>query len=300
MAHPFRAIHRLSTLVLVNKTGLITKGVGGIYTVFADNLHYKCTPRGLFRNTGETPLVGDMVRIAVTNEEKKEASLHTILPRKNSLDRPAAANIEQVVITVCEKNPAFNQGLLDRFLMLATDAEIDILICVNKSDGESGLFEPYKLAGYDLVFTDALNGFGLPLLRNHMKGKLNLFAGASGVGKSSLINAINPGLKLETGNLSKKTSTGKHTTRHTEIFPLGPSAGEGFCFDTPGFSSLDFSHIKKINLGLLFKEFLPYNHLCKYTNCAHIKESGCAVKEQVGKTIHKTRYDSYVSIYGGM
>ena len=281
----------------MDKTGRITKGVGGIYMVFADSLHYRCTPRGVFRNTGETPLVGDMVRITVSDEDKKEASLQSILPRKNSLIRPPAANIEQVIITVCEKNPAFNPGLLDRFLMLVADAEVDMLICVNKSCGESGLFEPYRLAGYDMVFTDALNGFGLPLLKNHMKGKLNLFAGASGVGKSSLINAINPGLSLETGEISKKTSRGKHTTRHTEIFPLGSREEDGFCFDTPGFTSLDFSHIKKENLGLLFMEFGPYNHVCKFTNCMHIKEIGCAVKEQVGKTIHRLRYESYVKIF---
>ena len=281
----------------VDKNGRVTKGVGGIYIVYADNLYYRCTPRGVFRNTGETPLVGDLVKITVTCEEKKEASLHTILPRKNCLSRPPAANIEQVVITVSEKNPAFNPGLLDRYLMLAADAEIDILICVNKSDGEMGPFAPYKIAGYDMIFTDALNGFGLPLLKEKMKGKLNLFAGPSGVGKSSLINALNPKLGLQTGNLSKKTSRGKHTTRHTEIFPLGNCTEDGFCFDTPGFTSLDFSHIKKENLGLLFKEFLPYCTVCKFTNCTHIKEIGCAIKAQVGKAIHRLRYESYVKIY---
>ena len=281
----------------MDKVGRITKGVGGVYSVFADSHYYKCTPRGVFRNTGETPLVGDLVKIAVMDEEKKEASLHTILPRKNSLARPPAANIEQVIITVSQKNPAFNPGLLDRFLLLAADADVDVLICVNKSSGESGLFEPYRLAGYDLVFTDALNGYGLQVLRKFMKGKLNLFAGASGVGKSSLINAINPGLDLETGVLSKKNLRGKHTTRHTEIFPLGKASEDGFCFDTPGFTALDFSHIKKENLGFLFREFLPYNHVCKFTNCKHIKEIGCAVKAQVGKTIHGLRYESYVKIY---
>ena len=281
----------------MDKTGRITKGIGGIYTVYVDGYYYKSTPRGVFRNTGETPLVGDMVKITITNEEKKEANLHTILPRINSLARPPAANIEQVIITICEKNPAFNPGLLDRFLMIVTDAEVDIVICINKSNGELELFEPYKLAGYDLVYTDALNGYGLPLLKKKMKGKLNLFAGPSGVGKSSLINAINPKLVLETGVLSKKTSRGKHTTRHIEIFPLGCGLEDGFCFDTPGFTALDFSHIKKENLGLLFKEFLPYNHVCKFTNCKHIKEIDCAIKEQVGKTIHSRRYESYVKIY---
>ena len=268
--------------------------------VFAGNQSYKCTPRGVFRNTGETPLVGDMVIISVADEENKVASLHTILPRKNSLARPPAANIEQVIVTVSEKNPAFNPGLLDRFLMLAADAEVDIIICANKSSGEWEKMEPYKLAGYDLVYTDALNGYGLPVLKKHMAGKLNLFAGASGVGKSSLINALNPNLGLKTGVVSKKTSRGKHTTRNTEIFPLGSSAEDGFCFDTPGFTALDFSHIKKENLGLLFKEFLPYNHICKFTNCKHIKEIDCAVKEQIGKTIHKVRYESYVKIYEGL
>ena len=281
----------------VDKTGRIIKGVGGIYMVLADSFLYKCTPRGVFRNTGETPLVGDLVKITVLDQEKKEASLHTILPRKNSLTRPPAANVEQVIITVCENNPAFNPGLLDRFLLLAEHADVDILICVNKSSGERELFEPYMLAGYDLVFTDAINGFGLPALKKHMKGKLNLFAGASGVGKSSLINAINPGLGLETGDLSKKISRGRHTTRHTEIFPLSSLAEDGFCFDTPGFASLDFSHIKKENLGFLYKEILPYTHVCRYTNCTHINEIGCAVKAQVGITIHSLRYESYVKIY---
>ena len=273
--------------------------------VFADNLYYKCTPRGVFRNTGETPLVGDLVNITVIDEEKKEASLHTILPRKNSLARPPAANIEQAIITVCVSEPAFNPGQLDRYLLLAEEACVDVLICVNKSSGESSLFEPYKLAGFDLVFTDALNGFGLGELKKHMEGKLNLFAGPSGVGKTSLINAINPKLGLETGALSKKTSRGKHTTRHTEIFSFGgcpeheicECSDDGFCFDTPGFSSLDFSHIKKESLGALFKEFLPYSHACKFTNCRHIKEVGCAVKEQVGKTIHSVRYESYMKIF---
>ena len=269
--------------------------------VLAGNLLYRCTPRGVFRNTGETPLVGDLGIITVTNEEKKEASLHTILPRKNSLVRPPAANIEQVIITVSKKNPTFNPGLLDRFLLLAEDACDDIVICMNKSNGgEQELLEPYRVAGYELVYTDALNGFGLEHLKKHMKGKLNLFGGASGVGKSSLINAINPGLCLQTGDLSKKTSRGKHTTRHTEIFPLGREPEDGFCFDTPGFTALDFSHIKKENLGFLFKEFLPLTHLCKFANCMHIKEIGCAVKAKVGKAIHNLRYESYVKIFESM
>ena len=301
----------------MNKTGRIIKGVGGIYTVFAENRLYQCIPRGLFRNTGETPLVGDYVAITVMNGEKSEASLHTIFPRKNSLVRPLAANIDQVIVTVSTKEPAFNAGLLDRFLVLISDADIETVICVNKSAQEghktanrlqsaqpayiyNSLFEPYVTAGYTVVFTDALSGFGLHELKNQMKGKLNLFAGPSGVGKSSLINALNPALSLETGVLSKKTSRGKHTTRHTEIFPLGSTAGDGYCFDTPGFTALDFSKISKEKLGYLFREFLPFISNCKYANCWHVKEENCAVKDQIGTKIHKLRYESYVKILEGL
>ena len=279
------------------KNGRITKGVGGLYTVYSEGEYYRCKARGVFRNIGETPLVGVNVSIAVLDETKKEASIRIILPRKTKLTRPPAANVEQVIITACLYEPPFNQGLLDRYLVLSQDCGVDVLVVINKSEGYSEIFEPYKLAGYGMVFTDALNGFGIPELRNHMKGRLSLFAGPSGVGKSSLINALIPKLDIETGTLSKKTVRGKHTTRHTEIFPLGASSGDGFCFDTPGFSSLDFSHIKKERLAGLYKEFIPHIGKCRFANCCHIKELGCAIKEEVGKTVHPLRYESYVRIF---
>ena len=251
----------------------------------------------MFRLSGETPLVGDVVKITVTDQEKNEASLHTILPRKNKISRPLAANVEQIIITTCEHEPPFNAGLLDRFLALSEDCNVEILIVINKSEGFSKTFEPYRLAGYNLVFTDALNGFGINKLRERMKGKLNLFAGPSGVGKSSLVNALAPNLNIQTGVLSKKTVRGKHTTRHTEIFPLGEKDGDGFCFDTPGFSSLDLTHIKKERLASLFREFRIHADKCRFANCSHIKEIGCAVKEAAGKQIHVLRYESYVKLH---
>ena len=280
------------------KSGRITKGVGGICTVFAGGDYYRCVPRGLFRNTGETPLVGDLVEFSVTDEEKKEGTLHTIKPRANRLARPPAANVDQAIITVCEKEPELNPGLLDRFLVLAADAGVDALICANKSAGLSAAFEPYVAAGYGVNFTDALSGYGMEGLRGVMAGKTSLFAGPSGVGKSTLINALNPSLGLETGGLSRKTARGRHTTRHTEIFPLGARPDDGFCFDTPGFTSLDFSHIKKDGLAPLFREFLPFIGLCRFANCSHTKEADCAVKASVGRAVHPARYESYLKMRG--
>jgi len=129
-----------------------------------------------------------------------------------------------------------------------------------------------------------------------MAGKVNLFAGPSGVGKSSLINALLPGIEVETGELSAKLGRGKHTTRHTEIFPLGENPQDGYCFDTPGFTSLDISHIQKNELAHLFREFRPFANECKFKNCLHIRENDCAVKEQVGKAIHPARYENYVKL----
>ena len=291
----------------MNKDGIIIKGIGGAYTVLADGTRYICSPRGIFRNRNETPLVGDMVTISVTDENKQLGTLHTIKPRKNQLHRPPIANVEQVIITVSVAQPAFNPGLLDRFLALAEYENISAVICVSKSDiksdiniKESSDFTPYS--HYPIVYTstktnngneDNDGNKGLDDLRAIMTGKLNVFAGASGVGKSSLINALMPNLHLETGVLSHKLGRGKHTTRHTEIFMLDSG---GYCADTPGFTSLDMSHIPANKLAYLFLEFVPFITECRFSNCLHDKESFCAVKEQVGKGIHPQRYSSYVNL----
>ncbi|MCL1842963.1 MAG: ribosome small subunit-dependent GTPase A [Defluviitaleaceae bacterium] len=284
-------------------TGFITKGVGGSYTVLTNGYnmnehYYTCTARGVFRNRNTTPLVGDNVEIAISDPIKKIASIQKILPRKNQLRRPPAANISQVIITAATTQPDFNPGLLDRFLLLVEYEEIPILICVNKIDlSPHTEFEPYLDAGYDMVFTNATGTEGLDELRKKMAGEINLFAGPSGVGKSSLINALMPGIDLETGDLSAKLGRGKHTTRHTEIFPLGNLPSDGFCFDTPGFTSIDIEHIQKNELAYLFREFRPFINACKFNNCSHIKEIDCAVKEQIGSAIHPARYESYVSLF---
>ena len=315
----------------MNKNGIITRGVAGAYTVLADGIPYVCNARGVFRNRNTSPLVGDYVTISVTDHDKKIGTLHTIDKRKNELIRPPVANIDQVIITVATAQPAFNAGLLDRFLVLAEYEDIPILICVNKIDlsNHDDSFTPYIQAGYPLVYTSALestlgkkaapplpegsgsgihsrcSGGGLGVappfegsltnLRAHMAGKTNVFAGPSGVGKSSLINALMPKLELETGEISKKLGRGKHTTRHSEIFPLG-GAGDGYCVDTPGFSSLEIDAIPKNKLGLLFREFAKYSGDCKFADCMHNREIGCAVKEKIGQGIYPARYDSYLKM----
>ena len=279
----------------MNKHGLIVKGVAGSYDVRVCGEVYTCTPRGIFRKRETTPLVGDHVEITVTGEGI--GTLHTLKPRKNELRRPPVANIDQVIITVATAQPAFNAGLLDRFLVLAEYAEIPAVICVNKSDlAVCEMFEPYAKTGYTIVYTSALDDTGLKDLRNIMAGRLNVFAGPSGVGKSSLINALSPGLGLETGGLSTKLGRGKHTTRHTEIFMLGASAEDGYCVDTPGFTSLDVAEIHKNELAQLFPEFRELTAECKFGNCLHVKETGCAVKDSVGGKVHPLRYDGYLKI----
>lgn len=275
--------------------GIITKGVGGKYMVFASGAYYTCTPRGIFRNRNLTPLVGDNVEITVTDSESMLGILHTLHPRNNYLVRPPVANIDQVIITVATASPAFNAGLLDRFIVMAAHQGIHTIICVNKADIKiDSSFQPYIAAGYTVVYTSAVAGTGLDVLLGHMAGKVSVFAGPSGVGKSSLLNCLNPQLQLETGVLSTKLARGKHTTRHSQIFPL--NVENGYCVDTPGFTSLEVDDIPKNALAALFLEFVPHIGNCKYYDCMHLQERDCAVKAQVGHTISQIRYESYVNL----
>jgi len=268
--------------------GLITKGVGGEYTVVTDSGVYICTARGVFRNRQITPYVGDHV---VIDTNKK--AIDSIKPRKNVLRRPPVANIDQVIITMAAAAPAFHAGLLDRFLVLAAYENVPAVICINKFDLFKGkdFCQPYIQAGYPLVKVSAKKNIGIDDLAGIMNGKLNVFAGPSGVGKSSLINAIVPGATMETGEISERLGRGRHTTRHAEIL----TTESGYCVDTPGFSSLEVDDIPTNELGGCFIEFLPFLGLCRFTNCLHDTERDCAVKEQVGEAIHPQRYSSYLA-----
>jgi len=414
------------------KHGFIVKGVGGLYHVqTADGLYF-CYARGLFRNKKGrekktvTPLVGDHVTVLVGNEAEKTGTVATIEPRTNEMIRPAIANVDQVIVTVSAAQPAFNPGLLDRFLVLAAHAGIDAVICVSKADllvaskdkikvkgqtqtlgaaqtrkGEAfpldpthwaspalnhgpckkttgcnlqpvdqnknpvggnlpptenlqqpyvelreaqrgvegerfslaglgsaqGLdfdldldlgsdvsrdfnfssfqhderFKPYVMAGYKIIFVSTLPSETdlLAPLRAVMAGKLSVFAGPSGVGKSSLINALLPHAGLDVGEISVKLKRGKHTTRAAEILPLGDTVEAGYIADTPGFSSLDTDNIPALDLANCFIEFATFAGGCKFNDCLHglhNREADCAVRAQVGKSIHPARYASYLGL----
>ena len=279
-------------------SGLITKGVGGEYTVNTANGVYICTARGVFRNRQITPFVGDRVQI-----DPAKKSVEIIEPRKNVLKRPPVANIDQVIVTMAAASPAFHGGLLDRFLVLAGYEGVDAVICINKYDlhNREDFTVPYVLAGYPVIKVSAATGAGMDDLLAIMGGQsnasdtlsdpiLNVFAGPSGVGKSSLINMLIPEAAMETGDISVKLKRGKHTTRHAEIHSLGA----GFCVDTPGFSSLEVDAIPTQAFSGLFPEFAAFVGECKFSDCLHDKERDCAVKKQVGKGVHPSRYESYL------
>lgn len=279
--------------------GVITKGVGGAYTVHTPDGVFICNARGVFRNRNVTPVIGDYVEIAVVyppDGSEATGTIQTVKPRRNELPRPRVANVDLVIVTMAAADPDFNTGLLDRYLMLAEHAGIDAAVCVNKSDlspEAAARIRLYADAGYETVLSSANDGSGTDTLRALFSQKIAVFAGPSGVGKSSLINRLIPEAARETGRISEKIKRGRHTTRHTEILPIPP---DGFCVDTPGFTSLDLSGIPVSEYAALFREFKPYVRGCRFSNCMHITEDGCAVKDQIGQAIRPERYDSYLNI----
>ncbi|MCL2189505.1 MAG: ribosome small subunit-dependent GTPase A [Defluviitaleaceae bacterium] len=301
----------------MNKDGLITKGVGGLYTVRTPDGDYFCSARGAFRNKKISPLVGDNVEITIESEAERSGAISVIYPRRNVLTRPAVANIDRVIVTASAAQPAFNAGLLDRLLVLVARAGISAVICITKCDlldpkntlcgvslADDPLFLPYSMAGYPLFFTSTQGAFheGLTSLRAEMAGHISVFAGVSGAGKSSLINALLPNAKLETGEISTKLKRGKHTTRAAEILPLGNTPKDGYVVDTPGFSSLEIDTIPPREMATYFIEFAPYAGECKFNDClhgTHDKEQDCAVKREIGDKIHPERYKAYVKMIGG-
>lgn len=267
--------------------GVIIKGVGGQYTVDTGKGRYICNARGLFRKQKITPIVGDRVQIS-------ETTLMKIMPRANELRRPRVANVDRVVIVLAAAEPDLHFELLDRYLAQAEYEGIEAAICINKTDLNEEIPEKvkeiYGPADYPVFVTSANKGEGTAELGEFLQGKTTVLAGPSGAGKSSLINALVQ-RKLETGAVSKKIGRGRHTTRHTEFIPL--EIGGGYVIDTPGFSSLEAPDVPKEQRAELFKEFRPWLGECNFRNCLHLSEEGCAIKEQVGLTIHPERYSRY-------
>ncbi len=276
--------------------GIIIKGVGGLYQVKVGDGLYDCRARGLFRKQNITPLVGDKVEI--DEIEDNTGYIISIKDRSSELLRPPVANVDQAVIVFAIKNPMPNLWLLDRFLILAKHEGLDIVICINKSDlvqeDELKHFtDIYSNAGYNIIFTSCISRKGVNELAEALKNKITVFSGPSGVGKSTLLNKLQPNLQLKTGEISKKTYRGKHTTRHTEIIELDIG---GWVVDTPGFSSLDINFIEEEDLGDCFNEIHELNSLCKFRGCRHHKEPNCAVKEAVENgEISESRYKNYLA-----
>lgn len=280
-------------------TGKIIKGVGGFYYVH-DRVSkvYECRARGVFRNLGIKPLVGDDVEIEILSGT--EGNVTKILPRKNALIRPAVANIDQAMVVFAAADPKPNRNLLDRFLVTMGYQGVPVVLCINKADlaqeeQARKLAEIYEKAGYEVLLISALHDEDLEQVRSRLHGKTTALAGPSGVGKSTLTNRIQPEASMETGAVSEKIRRGRHTTRHSELFFVAPDT---FLMDTPGFSSIFVDDMEPGELAALFPEFESFVPQCRFLGCAHVGERECGIKDAVSRgEIDKERYENYRLIY---
>lgn len=281
--------------------GKIIKGIAGFYYVNVVEFGvYECKAKGIFRKEKQKPLVGDNVEIEVLDEETMTGNITALLPRKNELIRPAVANVDQALVVFAVTRPSPHFNLLDRFLVMMERQDIPVVLCFNKEDiAEDEQVEKlrsvYEGCGYPCVFTSALEERNIEKIKELLKGKTTVIAGPSGVGKSSLINILNPDAKMETGDISSKIERGKHTTRHSELFTI---AKDSYIMDTPGFSSLYVNDFEKEELKYYFPEFDPYEGTCRFLGCDHVHEPDCAVKAAVeAGEIHEIRYKDYLEMY---
>lgn len=281
--------------------GKIVKGIAGFYYVHVQDMGvYECKAKGIFRKDNTKPLVGDDVAVEVLDEEKKLGNISVILPRKNSLIRPAVANVDQALVIFSITKPVPNFNLLDRFLIMMEQQSLPCIICFNKQDISSeedrnALKDIYEGCGCLVLFTSASKEDGMEELLLVLKGRTTTVAGPSGVGKSSIINRLAPEVCMETGEISKKIERGKHTTRHTQLIALG---GGTYIMDTPGFSSLALTNIEKEELQGYYPEFARFEAECRFGGCAHLQEPGCGIKAAVQEgRISRIRYDNYVLLY---
>lgn len=277
--------------------GIILKGIGGFYYVETDEGVYECKAKGKFRTQKISPLAGDNVVITVRSDG--ENTIDEILERKNSLRRPPVANIDKLFIVVSVAKPRPNTLIIDKMTVLAEKNNIEPVIIITKTDleSENELFEIYSKTGYKVYSFSQDDHRDLDAISAELKGCISAFTGNSGVGKSTLINALNNTLKLETGEISDKLGRGRHTTRQAEIFHVG----EGLVIDTAGFSSIDFTADNIIfadELQYCFREFADKIGECRFTGCNHIGDKGCRICELVEKgEISKSRHESYASMF---
>lgn len=283
-----------------NTTGQIFKIHSDFYYVKLENEVYECKIREVLKKQKLKVMVGDFVEVSEINPSRKTAVIEKVLPRKNFLTRPSVANVEQVVIVSSIKEPDLNFEQLNRYISLAKQHKIKTKLCFNKNDLSADdsiiekVFEIYEPLGFEIIFTSALENLGLEDFIKMMKGKTTVFCGNSGVGKSSLINAVAPGLNIRTKQVSEKTSRGVHTTRHCEIIEIEHGKKPIRIIDTPGFSNLKFDFMLPTQVDELFDEIKQYKSECKFKDCLHIEEEGCNVLAHID-TIDISRYQSYLS-----
>lgn len=279
--------------------GIILKGIGGFYYVDTADGLIECKARGRFRKTVGKPIVGDRVTLEVQPEDGT-GYLLDIAPRKNTLVRPAVANLDLLVAVASAAPPVTDPFLIDKVTAIAVHKGIDALVVINKTDSDPGdeLFDIYCRSGIEALRVSARTGEGIDALRERLRGRVAAFAGNSGVGKSSVLNRIDPQFSAEVGAISDRIGRGKHTTRHVELHPIGNG---GYIADTPGFSSFETEQMDLVlaeDLQYAFPEFAPYLGQCRFTGCAHVKEKGCAVRAAVeAGEIAPSRHASYVKLY---
>lgn len=278
--------------------GTIIKALSGFYYVSSEEQVYECKARGKFRLDGTSPLVGDKVSFAIDTNGK--GFIDKVFDRKNSFIRPAVANIDALVFVAANTNPVTDPFLIDRVSVIAEEADCDLIVCINKTDIDPAdeLYAIYTGAGFETLRTSTVTGDGIPELKAALKGKICAFTGNSGVGKSSILNSIVPEFNIEVAAVSNKLGRGKHTTRHVELYDIGDDT---FIADTPGFASFDIEMMQTIDKRELqhdFRDFKMYIGNCRFNDCAHLKEPGCAVTEalQIGD-IMPSRYQSYKRLY---
>lgn len=280
--------------------GKIVKGIAGFYYVHADGKIYECKAKGVFRKDNRKPLVGDDVEMDVLDEENALGNIRELLPRKSALIRPAVANVDQALVIFSIVKPKPNFNLLDRFLIMMGQQNLETIICFNKVDIDEDddgckYQEIYENCGYRTLTVSAKQGLGIDVLKELLAGRTTTVAGPSGVGKSSIVNSLQDGIVMETGQISAKIERGKHTTRHSELIYVGENT---YILDTPGFSSLGLFDLEKEDLGSFYPEFTEYEKYCKFGGCSHVNEPVCGVKDAVAEgTISRVRYENYCLLY---
>ncbi len=279
-------------------SGIVLQSIGGFYYVEVADTVYTCKARGNLRQKEVSPVAGDRVEISVQNG--MNGTVETVLPRRNYLMRPPVANLDQLVIVVSVTAPVPNLQVIDKMIAIAEQKDIEPILVINKTDlGDSEeIAAIYRNAGFTCYTVSAKQPSTILSLKEKLDGKVSAFTGNSGVGKSSILNVLQPSLSLETGEISEKLGRGRHTTRSATLFHVG----NGFVVDTPGFSSLDVhmveENLDKENVFFCFREMEQYFGKCRFSSCQHLKEPGCAVREAVENgEIALSRYESYISLY---